>query len=153
VENLPIVAESGRVIGTGTPTSVPPTPTPTVIPAWEDRDSASSPIASVIFEPTGTQTFIYNGDLSAPQGDPEDWIEFRPYDQVVFASLECRGSDGIRVQLRENDLPVDTYIKCGSQMEQLAVMAGSTYVLHLEAVPSGETLQYTNYILTIKSSP
>jgi uncharacterized protein YraI len=153
VENLPIVAESGLVVGTGTPTSVPPTPTPTVIPAREDRDSASSPIASVILEPTGTQTFIYNGDLSAPQGDLEDWIAFIPYDQVVFASLDCSSSDGIKAHLLENNLPIDTYIKCGSQMEQLAVMAGSTYILHLEAVTSEEILQYTNYILTIKSRP
>ncbi len=153
VENLPIVAESGRVVGTGTPTSIPPTPIPTVIPAQEDNDSTSSPIARVILEPTGTQTFIYNGDISAPQGDLEDWIAFMPYDQVVFASLECRGNDGIRGQLLENNLPIGTYIKCGDQMERLAVMAGSTYILHLEAVTSGEILQYTNYILTIKSRP
>lgn len=153
VEYLPIVAESGQIVGTGTPTSVPPTPTPTVLPAREDRDSASSPIASVTFEPTGTQTFIYNGDLSAPQGDLQDWIAFIPYDRVVFTSLECRGSDGIKIQILENSLPIDTSIKCGTQMEQLAVKAGSTYVLHLEAVPSGEILQYINYILTIKSRP
>jgi hypothetical protein len=107
----------------------------------------------VILEPTGTQTFIYNGDLSAPQGDLEDWIAFIPYDQVVFASLECSSSDGIKAHLLENNLPIDTYIKCGSQVEQLAVMAGSTYILHLEAVTSEEILQYTNYILTIKSRP
>jgi uncharacterized protein YraI len=153
VEDLPIVAESGVVVGTGTPTSVPPTPTPTLVPAQEDHDSASSPIASVVFEATGTQTFIYNGELSAPQGDRADWIAFRPYDRVVFASLECRGSDGVNVQLLENNFPMDTYIKCGSQMEQLAVKAGATYVLHVEAVGSGEILQYTNYILTIKSRP
>ena len=91
VENLPIITEAGLIVGTGTPTGIPSTPTPTVVPAWEDNDSPGSPIVSVIFEPTGTQTLIYNGDLSSPQGDSEDWIAFKPYSQFVFMSLECQG--------------------------------------------------------------
>ena len=52
VENLPIIAESGLVVGTGTPTLVPATPTPTLIPAWEDGDSATiAQSPSVIFDP------------------------------------------------------------------------------------------------------
>ena len=152
-ENLPIIAESGLIVGTGTPTGIPPTPTPTVIPAREDGDSASDPITSVIFDPTGTQAFMYNGDLSAPQGDPEDWIAFKPYDRFVFASLECRGSAAIVVQLLENHSPVNTYIECGAQMEKLAVEAGSNYLVHLQADPAVPTLQYTGYILTIKMRP
>ena len=70
VENLPIIAESGQIVGTGTPTAIPATATPTVIPAWQDGDSSDSPIASVIFDPTGTQSFMYNGDLSTPRGSP-----------------------------------------------------------------------------------
>lgn len=153
VENLPIITESGLVVGTGTPTGIPPTLTPTVIPAWEDNDSLDSPIASVTLEPAGTQTFIYNGDLSAPQGDREDWIAFQPSDRSVFASLECKGSTGLEIQLLENGLPSNANIKCGIQMEELAINAGSNYVLHLKMAPSATTLQYTHYILTIKVRP
>ena len=152
-ENLPIIAESGKVVGTGTPTVVPPTPTSTMIPAREDGDSPNSPLTSVIFEPAGTQALIYNGDLSSPQGDLEDWIAFKPYDRFVFVSLDCKGNDAISVQLLENDSPVNTYIECGAQMEELAVHAGSNYRIHLRAVPSTTTLQYTSYILTIKTRP
>ncbi len=35
VENLPIVSETGDAIGTGTPTGIPPTSTPTVVPAQD----------------------------------------------------------------------------------------------------------------------
>lgn len=153
VEHLPIIAESGLIVGTGTPTGIPATPTPTVIPAWQDGDSSESPIASVVFEPTGTQTFIYNGDLSAPQGDLEDWIAFKPYSQVLFASLECRGSDAIEIQILENNLPVNTYINCADQRKKLAVQAASNYLIHLQAAASDTNLQYTNYILTIKTRP
>jgi uncharacterized protein YraI len=150
-ENLPIIAESGLVVGTGTPTGIPPTPTPTVIPAREDGDSAINPVISVILEPTGTQAFIYGGDLSAPRGDREDWIAFKPFDRFVFASLECKGSDAIEVQVLENGLPGNTYITCGAQMEELAVEAGSNYLIHLQLVSSAQTLQYISYILTIKT--
>ena len=153
VENLPIITESGLVVGTGTPTGIPPTPTPTVIPASEDRDSPDSPIASVIFDPTGTQTLIYSGDLSAPHGDQEDWVAFKPFDRFVFVRLECKGSDALDIQLLENDLPVNAYVKCGAPMQELAVNAGSQYMFHLRAAPSAEILQYTNYTLTIKARP
>jgi uncharacterized protein YraI len=152
-ENLPIVAESGLVVGTGTPTAFPPTPTSTLVPAWEDHDSSDSPIASVIFEPAGTQTFIYNGDLSAPQGDREDWIAFKPYDRFVFASLECKGSTAIEIEILENGSPLNTDMKCGTQMEELDVNPGSNDLLHLKAVAPAGALQYTNYILTIKTRP
>jgi uncharacterized protein YraI len=152
-ENLPIIAESGQVVGTGTPTGIPPTPTPTVIPSWEDNDSSDSPITSVIFEPNGTETFIYNGDISAPRGDPEDWIAFKPYNQSVFLSLECKGNSAIEIQLLENSLPVNTSLTCGVQMTELAVKAGANYLIHLRAVPSATSLQYTNYNLKIKARP
>jgi uncharacterized protein YraI len=152
-ENLPIIAESGAVVGTGTPTSIPPTLTPTVIPAWEDGDSPGNPIASVIFEPNGTQTLIYNGDLSVPLGDSEDWIAFKPYSPSVFVSLECKGSEDLEIQLLENNSPTNTYMECGNRMAKLAVKAGANYLLHLRATSSAASLHYTNYILTIKTRP
>lgn len=153
VENLPIVAESGQVVGTGTPTVIPPTLTPTVVPAPEDSDTSSNPIVSVILEPTGTQTFLYNGDISSPQGDSEDWIAFQPYGEFVFASLECKGSEAIEVQLLENNLPTNVQMECGAQLEKLAVNPGSNYLFYLQASASDAALQYINYILTIKTRP
>lgn len=152
-ENLPIIAESGAVVGTGTPTGAPPTPTPTLVPAREDGDSSSSPIVSVIFEPNGTRSFIYNGDLSSPRGDVEDWIVFKPNDEFVFLSLECRGSSSVEIEILESNLPVNTYIKCGAHMEELAVNANANYLLHLKSVPSAAALEYTNYILSIRTRP
>jgi uncharacterized protein YraI len=153
VENLPIVTEAGLIVGTGTPTNIPFTPTVTVQPAWEDHDSALSPITSVIFESSGTQTLIYNGDLSSPQGDMEDWIAFRPYNQLILVSLQCTGSDAIRMELMEDSIPVTTYIKCNDPMQQVVVNPESNYLVHLQASSPAATLQHINYILTIKSRP
>jgi uncharacterized protein YraI len=153
VENLPIITEEGQVIGTGTPTSIPPTPTATLVPAWEDHDSPASPVASVIFEPTGTQSLIYNGDLSAPQGDPEDWISFQSYTSLVYASLECKGSGALHIEMIAGSQPLPLEIACGDQMKQIPVKAGSNYLLHVESTLTTGNLQYTNYILTIKTRP
>lgn len=153
VENLPIITETGLIVGTGTPTGIPFTPTPTIIPAWEDHDSSGNPVVSVVFEATGTQTLIYNGELSSPQGDSEDWIAFEPYSSPVFASLVCAGNNSLGVEMTEDNLPMSLDIACGDQMKQILVKAGSAYLIHLEALPSAGNLQYTNYILTIKTRP
>lgn len=153
VENLPIITEEGQIVGTGTPTSIPPTPTATLIPAWEDNDSPTHPVASVVFEPTGTQTLLYNGDLSTPQGDSEDWVSFQPFTSSVFVSLECKGSASILIEVMEESQSVNLDIACGDQMKQIPVKAGSNYLFHLESAPTTGSLQYTNYILTIKTRP
>jgi uncharacterized protein YraI len=151
VENLPIVADTGQVVGTGTPTAIPATPAPTIVPAWADNDSPEAPIASVIFEPAGTQSLLYNGDVSSPQGDSEDWIAFKPDGSVVFISLVCQGSNAIKIDITENSLSVSAYINCGDQMKKTAVKPGSNYLVHLQATPSAGRLQYTSYLLTVRT--
>ncbi|HLO31209.1 MAG TPA: SH3 domain-containing protein [Anaerolineales bacterium] len=153
VENLPIITEAGQVVGTGTPTGIPLTPTPTLIPAWEDHDSADGPIASVIFEPAGTQTLIYNGELSSPEGDSQDWIAFKPYGRSVFLALDCKGNDSLKIEITENSLPTNLEVACGAQMREIPVNAGSNYVIHLQAAPSTGELNYINYVLKIKAEP
>jgi uncharacterized protein YraI len=153
LNGLPIIAEAGKVVGTGTPTSLLPTPTPTIIPAWEDHDSVNSPIASVVFEPTGTQSLIYNGDLSAPQGDSEDWVAFKPDDHAVFVSLACKGSNSIKIELFENNDLMNSDFACDNQIKKVAVNPGSNYLMHLQELPSTGSLQYTNYTLTIEMRP
>jgi N-acetylmuramoyl-L-alanine amidase len=153
VENLPIVTETGQIVGTGTPTSAPPTPTPTLVPAWDDQDSLTNPIASVVFESTGTQTLIYSGDISSPQGDQQDWIAFRPYDRSVFLSVECGGSGTVEIELLENSSQLPAYIKCNAPPEEVIVKPDMTYLVHLRATAPTDALQYSNYTLTIKSRP
>ena len=151
LSGLPIVTETGLIVGTGTPTGIPATPTPTLVPAWNDGDSPEHPIASVVFEPAGTQTLIYNGDLSSPEGDAEDWIAFQPYGDFVLVSLECHGSNSVEMEWLENAPPADAYIKCNDPVKQVPVKPDSNYLLHLRVTPSAGSLEYTNYTLTIKT--
>lgn len=151
LSGLPIVTETGLIVGTGTPTGIPSTATPTLVPAWEDHDSPENPSASVIFEVMGTQTLIYSGDLSSPQGDSADWVAFRTDDNSVFVRLECHGSNAIEMKLLENVFPINTYVKCNDPIKQLAVKPDSNYLIQLQALPSAGSLEYSNYTLTIKT--
>ncbi len=153
VENLPIVAESGQVVGTGTPTGIPVTATPTLIPAWADNDSISNPVANVAFDPAGTNAFIYNGDVSSPQGDSEDWVNFKPYGKSIFVSLACEGSDSLEAELLQNGTATNQNIVCGSNLMQIDVVPGSNYSIHVYILHSSNTLQYIQYMIKIQTSP
>lgn len=153
LENLPIVTEAGVIVGTGTPTNPPPPPTSTLVPAWMDDDSPDNPIAQVTFDPSGTRALIYNGDVSAPEGDTRDWIGFTPYGTPVVVSLECTGSHSLKAEILENNLPTNLTIKCGQQLEAVAVKGGVDYLIQIHAIQPSEDLIYTNYIITIKTSP
>jgi uncharacterized protein YraI len=152
VENLPIVSEAGQTIGTGTPTGIPPTSTPTVFPAASDDDSQTHPIANVIFEPMGTQTLIYSGDVSSPEGDVEDWIQFTPDTDMVLASLECYGKLNLQVDILENGQPSPLKLACGEREKSIPVKPGAVYMIHLQAAQSQGGLQYFPYKVTIRTS-
>jgi hypothetical protein len=150
---VPIITEAGEVVGTGTPTSVPATPTSTVLPAWEDGDSQTAPIASVVFQPLGTHTLIYSGDVSAPNGDSQDWIQFTPYGKAVFASLECFGKNNLLVNLLESGQPSKFQLLCGDTRKELMTQSGSIYTIHLQAPLLSGGVQYFPYTITIEAGP
>lgn len=153
VENLPIVTDAGQVVGTGTPTTIPAAPTPTVIPAWIDNDSSGNPIASVTFEPGGMHTLIYSGDISAPEGDTQDWIHFNPYTRAILLSLACTGSASLEVEFFENGVLLNNDVACGNQTSRITVNAGANYLIHLYTSSSTSALHNIRYTIKIETSP
>ena len=154
VDTLPIVGGTGEVLGTGTPTNVPSTITPTLIAAPQDNDSAQSPAVSVTFSPYGTRSLIYSSDVSAPEGDPEDWIQFTPYSTTVIASLNCLGSGKLNVDLLQAGRSIQNWgsLACG-ETKQLNLSSGLPYLLRLSAVSQGSVLVSVHYIINIETAP
>jgi uncharacterized protein YraI len=146
-ENLPIIAESGRVVGTGTPTRIPSTPTPTLVPAREDHDSDDNPLVSVTFDPAGTQTFIYNGDVSAPSGDPEDWIQFTPFNGRVLLEVSCNGGD-LLIELIQDGRAFGQ-AACGTR-QTVSVAPDAPVQIHLSA-RSESSLSYSSYTVKVSA--
>ena len=152
VENLPIITEAGLVVGTGTPTGIPPTPTPTVLPARDDGDSAQNPAVSMILSANGTRSFQYSGDVSAPDGDAQDWLAFSANGDTVFLELECVGNGALQAEILENGAPLSLEFPCGGRLA-FAVQAGKIYQVHLKAKPSLGGVQFTGYTIRISVSP
>jgi hypothetical protein len=116
-----------------------------------DNDAPANPIAQVTFDPSGTRTLIYNGDLSTPEGDAQDWVGFTSYNTLVIASVECLGSNLLKVDILDNTGFTGQTLACGQHITAVVVKPGTRYLVHLQATPSIGTLQYTNYTLTIKT--
>ena len=151
---LPIVGQTGQVVGTGTPTSIPLTITPTLVAAPQDNDSAQSPAIAVTFSPSGTRSLIYSSDVSTPIGDPEDWIQFTPYSTDVIADLTCLGNGNLKVELWQNGALMQNWgsLACG-ETRQIGLSSSSSYLIHFVAIPNGNELEYVQYIINIETIP
>ncbi|HUE99345.1 MAG TPA: SH3 domain-containing protein [Anaerolineales bacterium] len=149
VENLPIITESGLVVGTGTPTTIPFTPTPTIVPAREDNDSPDNPLASVTFDPSGIRAFIYNGDVSAPNGDMEDWIQFTPFSEHIFLEISCTGSD-LHIELTQSGQLLDQ-AACAT-LQIVSVEPDTSVQVHVSAFAESSQL-YSSYTLKVTTIP
>jgi uncharacterized protein YraI len=149
VEGLPIVSEAGQVIGTGTPVDTPLPPTPTILPAPDDGDSARAPSVDVVLSPSGTGSFQFSSDVSAPTGDSDDWIQFTPFTDRVMVELTCIDQGFLTVELLQNSQPVRDAMACGVN-GVIATEAGIAYQLHIRAAAS-DVLRYTRYTVRIIS--
>lgn len=150
VENLPIITESGLLVGTGTPTGIPSTPTATVIPAPADGDSIENPAVNVALSAIGTKSLQYTDDISSPEGDVEDWVRFTPYTQAVRLDFTCLGSNRVALEILQNNA-VQQSVSCGASVT-LATLPGIEYIVHL-SFSSTEGLQYSGYTLKVTSVP
>jgi len=153
VENLPIVSEAGQVIGTGTPVDTPLPPTPTIVPAPNDNDSARAPASDVVFTSSGTHALQFTSDVSSPTGDAEDWIQFTPFTARVMVELACTGSGLMTAELLQDNQPLPGWerMTCGAR-SVLTTQTGMAYQIHVRSTAS-EGLQYTQFTLKITSIP
>ncbi len=150
-ENLPIITETGLIVGTETPTGIPFTPTPTIMPAWADNDSPSNPVVNVIFDPAGTHTLIYNGDVSAPDGDQEDWIQFTPFSENILLEVSCKGGD-LNIEITQSGQKLGpTVIHCATQ-QIFSVETDTSVHIHISASPESSQT-YSPYMLKIATIP
>ncbi len=160
--DLPILDELGTPVPVASagPTEVAVTPSPTTGPAFWDNDSAGSPGGRVMFSPLGTRTFTYASDVSAPQGDPDDWLEFTPYGSqggslaILQASLTCSGNGDLELSLTQAGSEVAGWgsLACGDEDAVLQLPSGKAYLLHLSPA-AGDGLRFVHYTLNIRNLP
>ncbi|HSG44741.1 MAG TPA: SH3 domain-containing protein [Anaerolineales bacterium] len=149
IAGLPILSDEGNMLGTGTPVDTPLPPTPTIVPAPMDFDSADAPLKTVILEVGGPQTVLFNGDVSSPEGDIEDWISVTTQEDFLFISVKCTGNKLIKIKIIE----VATELPCNEVTQPIPVAINEHFLIHIQAIGSENQLQYTKYTLEIKLHP
>jgi uncharacterized protein YraI len=159
---LPVLDVYGTPVpanSTAGPVTNQSTPTATVGPAFADKDSAAVPAVRVTFSATGTRQFSYSGQVSAPLGDPEDWVEFTPFainasNAMLIFSLTCSGNGSLTVSLEQAGTPLTGWgtLACGDLNKLITLPAGQPVEMHLVPAP-GQGLQLVNYDLTVENMP
>jgi uncharacterized protein YraI len=160
---LPVLDEFGTpaavATANGGPSSPVFTPTPTLGPAFTDGDSRTSPSVQVVFSAIGTHRIDWTSQVSAPEGDPEDWVEFTPFASSgtqanIVLSLVCQGNGSLQVELWQGESLVNGWgsLTCNGKDTNVGLAAGYAYVLRL-APMEGEGLRLINYTLTVVNEP
>ena len=160
--SLPVLDAYGTPVpagGTTGPASSNQTASPTLGPAFADADSAAAPAVRVTFSATGTHQFTYSGQVSTPQGDPQDWVEFTPFAinsgnaSLVF-SLSCSGNGTLTLTMEQAGTPLTGWgtLACGDMNKSIVLPAGQPIEMQLAPAP-GQGLQLVNYVLTVQNEP
>ena len=123
------------------------TPNVIAMSAMQDGDSMQAPLAVAFFSPTDSRALQVNGDVSAPDGDVEDWVQFTTAGEVVAIQVTC-SSNTLRVELWKDEKPVDD-LACGDK-SFVTVASNSSYFLRLSESSANEP-GYTKYILSVES--
>lgn len=160
--SLPVLDDYGNVVTPGaqeTGSGPALAPTPTVGPAYADNDSPSAPGAQVVFSAAGTRQIVYTSQVSAPDGDPEDWIEFTPYavsggEARVYFSLTCSGNAALTVELWQNNAPLAGWgsLACGDSGVIVSLPAGLPVQVRLTPT-TGENPRLAIYMFTVRNLP
>lgn len=161
-DDLPVLDDYGTPVTPGaaeTPSGPVTTLTPTVGPAFADGDSRAAPAVRVNFSAAGTHQFIYSSQVSAPQGDSEDWVEFTPYvaggtEARLTFSLACTGNGTLTVELWRGGPPLSGWgtLECGNLEKLITLSAGQPYQMRL-APAAGDGLRLVDYVLTVQNKP
>lgn len=141
VENIEAVPLVGAAAETATPNAM-------MTSAMQDDDSMQVPLAVAVFSPTGSRALQVSGDVSAVNGDMEDWVKFTPNSETVAIKVTC-ASDTLRVTLWRDGKPLEDILPaCGNKI-YLTVSPNSGYFLRLAQMDNQPG--YTNYVLSLES--
>jgi len=159
---LPVLDDYGAVVtpgAGGTPSAPILAPTPTTGPAPADGDSLLHPAITITFSSEGTGQFVYSSQVSAPDGDTEDWLQFTPYAVTgtkarLNLSLACTGNGLLTVEIWQAGLLLSGWgsLVCGDHGKPIQLAVGREYTLHITPI-ARSALQLVSYTITVRNQP
>ena len=145
--------EAGQTGGESAPTVAP---TAVFASAPEDGDSSERPaLDKILSETTGTY-LEYRSELSAPEGDGDDWIKFAfdgsfGAEKHVNLILNCSGSGKVNLELLQNGVALQTWpnLTCGRASQLLLYLyTGAPYHVHIYTTSENGAPSYMNYSIS-----
>ena len=146
VENAPVIGTIAD--NTATPPSATSTPKESMKLAMVDGDSMQAPLASAVLSSTGLRALQVNGDVSSPNGDVEDWIQFSTDEEIIAIQVTCLGNP-LRLELWKDGNPVESPISSCKNKSFITVKPNSVYFLRVAESNASEP-GYTSYILKLE---
>lgn len=149
--------EAGPAVESGSAAFPSGEPTLTLATAYQDGDSTQSPAVSITLSKASVRSFNYNSDISSPEGDPEDWVQFKLDGQsgqqiTVSVVFNCSGSGALSVELIQNDSILQSWqdITCGRPSQLiLNLFVGAPYYLHMLPAQGNNIQKYIDYTLSV----
>ena len=155
--SAPIV-EATPGVGTEAPGTASQAPTLVLAVAYPDGDSLQSPAVSMDLLRSSVRSFNYSSDISIPDGDAEDWVQFTLVGSsgeqiMVSVVLDCSGNSALNVELIQNSALLQGWenITCGQPSQlQLYLYAGAPYNLRFFPTQDNSSLNYVAYTVIVQ---
>ncbi len=133
-------------------------PTPVYATAPQDGDSVEAPAINVTLSQNYTPYFSYSSDISAPDGDSDDWVRFQfdgktGEERIVSVVLSCFGSSKVDLELIQNGVTLQSWQNTGCERPnqlQLYLYVSAPYSLHLSPAQGNTALNYVSYDLSVQ---
>lgn len=152
IENVAALPVSGEVVppqvelqGENTPASTAP------LIALPDGDSLEAPLVRAALSAVDSRTVLIQGSLSAPEGDPEDWIAVSTSIAEVIFHVSCE-EGSLQLELWQGNSVKEAHlIQCGDK-RTLKLEVDEIYYFRLSEPSTDEDL-FTEYRLKIEVHP
>jgi len=102
--------------------------------AWMDNDTADAPLAIFTLTANAARKVQFQGAVSSPSGDGEDWLAFSANSRLVAIKILCK-SENLQVELFEpNATPLVLFTECNNT-NRFQIQPGQVYLLRIFALP------------------
>jgi uncharacterized protein YraI len=146
---LPVVGDVNQPSATTASSVEEIAPTSLPLVAVQDDDSMQAPLTKISFSALGARTAQIQGDISSPNGDMEDWVEFTSYNGSIAIQLLCT-EKAVQVELWNTGAMAQQFSLACQEKHLLNVIPKQTYWLRISTADT-DVLQYTVYTLVMKS--
>lgn len=115
--------------------------------ALQDNDSLQAPLAKIVL--TENKILQITGDVSSPQGDVEDWVEFSSVASDMLIELICNGNN-LSIEVWQAGGAIERASSPCNNKTLLNLSPNESYTLRIFQANTTEN-NYTNYRLSMKA--